>query len=301
MDIDKINIFVEFIIRAHILNPLWYSRERRHTIREDVKSDTLARYFKRYLPTNALPTTTAINDDTNEKIYTIWFQSENDTETKGIDLIKSCWRSARRNCKQEYVILDKNTLFNYIDLPGVIMDKRKNGCISHAHFADICRVELLHNYGGFWMDSTDFVTAPIPQSIVDLDFFMFMAGRNVGSPYSFVQNCFIRSRKGAYLLEAWRTMILEYWKNEPRDRDYFMHQLLFKSLVKNDLQAKQFFAQMPHIDQDPTHALWYKYRDEPFDNELFNKLTADSFFQKLTYRGFNNLKYGSFGDAIVKM
>ena len=114
-----------------------------------------------------------------------------------------------------------------------------------------------------------------------------------------MQNCFIRSRRGAYLLAAWRAMILDYWKHENKSFDYFMHQLLFKTLVENDPRAKKYFAEMPHIDQEPTHAVWHVYKYQPFDKKLYDKLTADAFFQKCAYA--DKTESGTFAGEMAKM
>lgn len=284
------------ILRGHILNWFWRSREHRRAVRSDVISKIIPRYFKRYLPAAAaIPERKVEKNDKNEKIFTIWLQGEENAP----ELVKACFRSVRKNCKQELVVLDEKTLFDYIKLPDVIMEKRKKGMIKNAHFADICRVELLYNYGGFWLDSTGFATGPIPDWIVKEDFFVYLAGQNVGSPYSFMQNCFIRSRKGAYLLDAWRAMILDYWTHENHNFDYFMHQLLFKTLVMNDARAKKYFAKMPHVDQDPTHMLWWTYQNKPFDQKTFDEVTSGAFFQKLTYRGADKPVPGSFADVMI--
>lgn len=296
MGLAKAIAMSDVIIRGHILNWFWRDRKTRRAIRSDVISQVIPRYFKRYLPAAAaVKERKVVKDDKNEKIFTIWLQGEENAP----ELVKACFRSVRKNCKQELIVLDEKTLFDYITLPEVIMEKRRKGMIKNAHFADICRVELLYNYGGFWLDSTGFATAPIPDWIVKEDFFVYMAGQKVGSPYSFMQNCFIRSRKGAYLLDAWRAMILDYWMHENHNFDYFMHQLLFKTLVLNDERAKKYFAEMPHVDQDTTHMLWWSYKDKPFDQEIFDKVTSGSFFQKLTYRGSNNPVPGSFVDVMI--
>jgi hypothetical protein len=163
-------------------------------------------------------------------------------------------------------------------------------------------VELLYRYGGYWLDSTGFVTAPIPDWIEAQDYFMYLTGDNYnigGSPYSFCQNCFKRARRGAFLLAAWRAMILDYWKKENHTFDYFMHQLLFKTLVENDARAKKYFAKMPHVAQDPTHALWWTYQNQPFDKKIFDDVTSGAFFQKTTYRGSDNPVPGSFADVMI--
>ena len=296
MNIAKMWAMTRVVMLGHVFNPLWRSRAHRRAVRSDVISRIIPDYFKRYLPAAAaIPERAVVHDDENEKIFTLWLQGEENAP----DLVKACFRSVRRHCKQELVVLDENTVFDYITLPQEIVEKYRAGKIARAHFADICRVELLYEHGGFWLDSTGFVTAPIPDWIQKQDFFVYMAGQHVGSPYSFMQNCFIRARKGAYLLDAWRAMILDYWMHENHNFDYFMHQLLFKTLVQNDTRAKKYFAEMPHVDQDPTHMLWWDYKDKLFDADTFNRVTAGAFFQKLTYRGSDKPIPGSFADEMI--
>ena len=296
MNIAKMWAMTRVAMLGHVFNPLWRSRAHRRAVRSDVISRIIPDYFKRYLPAAAaIPERAVVHDDEHEKIFTLWLQGEDNAP----DLVKACFRSVRRHCKQELVVLDENTVFDYITLSQEIVEKYRAGKIARAHFADICRVELLYEHGGFWLDSTGFVTAPIPDWIIKEDFFVYMAGQHVGSPYSFMQNCFIRARKGAYLLDAWRAMILDYWMHENHNFDYFMHQLLFKTLVQNDTRAKKYFAEMPHVDQDPTHMLWWDYKDKPFDADTFNRVTAGAFFQKLTYRGSDKPVPGSFADEMI--
>lgn len=298
MGFSRIVALTEIILLGHVFNWFWRPRAKRRQVRSDLIAKVIPHYFKRYLPAAAaVPLRTPVKDDKNEKIFSVWTQGEENAPK----LVKACFRSVRRNCKQELIVLDEKTLMDYIKLPDVIMEKRRQGKIKNAHFVDIVRVELLYNYGGFWLDATGFATGPIQDWIIKEDFFVYLAGQTVGSPYSFMQNCFIRSRRGAYLLDAWRAMILDYWTHENSNFDYFMHQLLFKTLVENDPRAKKFFAEMPHIDQDPTHALWWLYRTAPFNQKLFDKVTSESFFQKTTYRDVKNPKKGTFEDVMLKM
>lgn len=289
----------KIILFGHILNPFWKSRIERRKIRTDLTAKIVTKYFKRYLPVAAMvKEVPVVKDDKNDKIFTIWFQGEDNAPA----LVRACFRSVRKHCKQELIVLDEKSIFDYISLPDVIVKKYKEGKIGHAHFADICRVELLYKYGGYWLDSTGFVTSAIPDWIEKQDFFVYLTGNNYnigGSPYSFMQNCFIRARKGAYLLAAWRAMILDYWMHENHTFDYFMHQLLFRTLVMNDERAKKYFDKMPHVAQDPTHALWWGYQDKPFDKKVFDDVTKDSFFQKTTYRGSDNPVPGSFADVMI--
>lgn len=296
MKFAKMLALTEITLKAHILNWPWRSREKRRQVRCDLISTLIPNYLKRYLPAAAAVKETPVVNNSNEKVYSIWQQGED----QALPIIKACFKGMKKHLNQELVILNDKTLSEYIDLPSIIIEKYKSGKISRAHFADICRIELLYNHGGVWMDATNFTTSEVPKEIIDQDFFVYMTG-TAGSPYSFIQNCFIRSRKGSYLLGAWRAMIHEYWKQEDRVFDYFMHQLMFKTLVQNDPRAKKYFAEMPHIDQNPTHALWWKYRDMPFNQKVFDKVTSGAFFQKTEYKSpsAKNPIPGSFADVMI--
>ncbi len=294
MKLARMVMMLDIVFNAHVFNWFWRDSLKRRDVRWRVLSRAIPRYLKRYVPApDAIPEETAIHDDKNEKIFTLWLQGEKNAPP----LVQACFASVRKHCTQELVILDKDTVFDYITLPDVIVQKYRAGKIKHAHFADICRVELLYQHGGVWLDSTGFVVDKIPDWIINQDFFVYLAGSIYS--YSFMQNCFIRARRGAYLLAAWRKMILDFWMNENSTCDYFMHQLMFKTLVETNPVAAKYFEQMPHVTQEPTHTLWWAYRDKPFDKDTFEKLTSGAFFQKTTYRGTNNIVPDSFADVMI--
>ncbi|MDE7409596.1 MAG: capsular polysaccharide synthesis protein [Muribaculaceae bacterium] len=269
------------ILIGHILNAPWKSREERRKQRYAATSGAAMRYLQRYAKAvrGFAPEDMDMTPEP-EKAYTIWFQGEHQAP----DLVKACFRSMRRHLKQELVVLDQKSLFEMISLPDYIMEKWKAGKIPHTQFSDICRVELLYRHGGVWLDATDYVTAPIPQYIMDEDFFLFMAGEKIRGSYAMIQSCFIRGKKGNPLLDIWRQAIYAYWKEENSKINYFVHHLLLKLAVENNVIAASNFSKMPKIDQDPTHALWGEHCMDKFSKEEFDRLTAEAFFQKTNYK-----------------
>ncbi|MDL2295700.1 capsular polysaccharide synthesis protein [Lachnospiraceae bacterium OttesenSCG-928-E19] len=300
MTISQLIARIEIGLRAHVLNWPWRDRQTRRNVRNKVLETAIPRYLKRYLPAAAaVPNTKPGKPNGDEKIWSIWTQGAENAP----DWVRACYRSVARNCQQEHIILDEENLFKYIELPDYIMKKRASGKISNAHFADIARVELLYQYGGIWMDSTGFVTAPVPDYFLKPDFFAYLLNpeSKSGWRYSFMQNCFMGARRGSYLLAAWRAMIHAYWRAENGTVDYMVHQLLFKTLVLNDPRAKIEFEKMPHMYQDPTHALWWTYRDKPFDQKIYDEITSKTWVQKTTWRDVINPVPGSFADVMMKM
>lgn len=286
------------LVEGHLLNPVWDGEERHRARRCKAFGRILMDYMrKNWLQAAAdVPVTPVIRNDSEERIFTLWLQGEEQAP----DIVKSCFASIRKHCTQPLVILDGETVFDWITLPEAIVEKYRAGKIKPAHFADICRVELLHTYGGYWLDSTCYVSVPIPAWITEHDFFVFMAGEKVHGNYSFIQNCFIRARKGNYLLEAWRAMILDYWLHEDRRVDYFQHQVMFRTLVTYNATASKLFGEMAQLDQYPTHLYLYEYKDLPYDEKVLLKAAEEGFFyQKTSYRDLENIVPGSFADHLV--
>ena len=289
---------LRLLVEGHLLNPVWDGeekhRERRHAAYGRILTDYMQKHW--LSAADSVEDRPAEHRDAEERIYSIWLQGED----KAPEIVRSCFASIRKYGGRELVVLDEKTLFDYISLPEAILEKYRAGKIRPAHFSDLCRVELLHRYGGYWLDATCFLSAPIPSFATEQDFFVFMAGEKVHGNYSYIQNCFIRARKGSFLLEAWRAMILDYWLHEERRVDYFQHQVMFRALVTGHPNAAARFAGMPQMDQYPTHLYLYEYKDRPFDPEVLRKAAeAGFFFQKTSYRDLEHIVPGSFADHII--
>ncbi|MBS7386777.1 MAG: hypothetical protein KIG73_03605, partial [Alphaproteobacteria bacterium] len=105
MNIDRAWALTRIFFQSHVFNWPWRSRDRRRDVRTDVLSRVAPEYFKRYLPAvKNVVDGPVIKDDKNEKIFTIWQQGEENAP----ELVKSCFRSIRKHCKQELVVLDDN-------------------------------------------------------------------------------------------------------------------------------------------------------------------------------------------------
>ena len=231
------------------------------------------------------------------RVFSLWLQGEEQAPP----LVKACLASIRRNAGAEVVVLDERSLADWIDLPDYVVRKWKEGKMKPAHFADICRLELLYRHGGVWMDGTDYLDAPLPDWLWEAGFFVYQGGDRLRGAYSGIQNCFIRAAKGSYLLKVWREAVLAYWEKEDSAVDYFMHQMLLGSAVAANPRAAALFAEMPSLVQDPTHVLWYEWADRPYDEAKLHEICAPALFQKTDYKtdAAREPRPGSFADILL--
>jgi hypothetical protein len=289
--------YISVALSGHLLNPLWLPRLERRRVR--------GRAYRRAGMDYLRPYAAAVRDVPEDKpdhaeprrIFTLWLQGEEQAPP----LVRACLGSIRAHSGAEVIVLDGNTVFDWIDLPASVVKLSKTGKMKAAHFADICRVELLYRYGGVWMDATDYLDAPLPEWLWEADFFVYQGGDALSGAYGGIQNCFIRAAKGAYLLKVWREAIQSYWAAETSAVDYFVHQLLFSQAVGGNPRAAALYAEMPVLVQDPTHILWYDYADKPFDEEVLHNVCSKALFQKTDFKSSSaaNPVPDSFADHIL--
>ncbi len=254
---------------------------------ELLKGEILTKYFaKKYLPNIESIEQKEITVESPETLWQFW---SNPIERETPEIVKSCLASAEKfKGNFEHTILNNTTFENYSDLPDFVMEKFRNGHINYAHFADLLRLNLLKNHGGMWLDATGYMTDFVPRQIINEDFFVFLTGEKTGFPYSYMQNCFIRAKKGSALCTMWYELCLEFWKKETKYLDYFQHQLLFKALVSNNSTAKELFIKMPHLSEDGIQGLVGKNLFQKFNIQEWEQIKKASFFQKTSYKKPNN-------------
>ncbi len=257
---------------------------KRNKLKGDfLKAKLLTNYFaQKYLSSTQNLEQNQLTTETPETIWQFW---DNPSGRKTPEIVKSSLESVDKfkgNFDQK--ILNNATFAHYSDLPGYVLDKFKKGQIAYPHFSDLLRLNLLKNHGGIWLDATGYMTGFVPQYILEQGFFVFLTGHLTHFPYSFMQNCFVRAKKGSFLCEAWYQMCVEYWKNETKAIDYFQHQLIFKTLISHQSKARKLFTQMPQISEDGVQHLVGDNLLKKFDADEWEGIRKASFFQKTTYK-----------------
>lgn len=294
----RIRMTAGLIAKGHIMNPFWQGKQARRRVRYKATTDTVMRYLQMYAPAvGAMKPKSKPSGSDEELVFTLWLQGEESAPP----IVKACIRSMRRHLKQKLVVLDEKTLSDWISLPEDIVRKWTEGKMCTANFSDICRLELLYRYGGIWMDATDYMTAPIPEYVLNSDFFVFKTGEKYGKWFSFIESCFIRAKKGDPLLAVWRGAVLEYWRNENSAVDYFINLIMLRFVVENNETAAHEFARMPKVDHSQILDFWRYHGDDAYDASEFERMMSNSFMKKTSYhtRHATATKAGSMAEHLI--
>ena len=145
-----LNVMCCVALRGHILNMPCNSRMKRIQIRGLATQKAVPVYLDRYAHIYGYLEESSRPDTAKEYLFDIWFQGEDSYP----DSIKSCWRGIRNHSDLELIVLDENKILDWIELQDFVVNKWRDGRICPAHFADICRIELLYSYGCLWKDLT---------------------------------------------------------------------------------------------------------------------------------------------------
>ena len=222
-----------------------------------------------------------IENETNipedSPIWMMWYQGIENAPP----IVKTCFASIFKNRgKHPIYILNKNNINKYLRLPRYIIEKFKKGIIRMAHFSDIIRMGLLLKYGGYWIDSSYFITTPLEK--VNTNFF------TLKPRHCFVQNhpfidCsfsinFLAVPKNSFIAAYSFASLLFYWKKYNSTICYFLLDYIFKIAYNKLSKFKKIIDDQPYIECD-IFSLYYEL------NKVYDKNTFKCPYNKLNKSG----------------
>lgn len=161
-------------------------------------------------------------------IWTLWQQGWEDAP----DIVRASLKSWRRH-NPDWVVraLTEKTLPAV--LPPDALDRIYRAHAYRAAFSDCIRIELLHRYGGVWVDATTICMNPLDDWLpphADTGFFAFdkpVEGRMLAS-------WFLAAEKGSYIVEQWRDRVVRFWSDRltlSADEYFWFHGLFAQQYV----------------------------------------------------------------------
>lgn len=267
--------------------PCRYDRQLRKNIWYSFYKEKLKKYI-------IYPDKYEMREEKNENrvIWWCWLQGLEQAP----DIVKKCYQSVEYySAKMNYklICLNQDNIFNYIDIPESIIIKWRNGLIGSAHFTDLCRLFLLADLGGIWIDATILLSGMIDEDILDADFFVFQE-----SPFSSsvikVSNWFMAAKRpGNMFVVALRDSLVNYWLHNKKAGDYFIMHLLFHAMVEQS-EFKSLYDNIPFLCNSYPKLMERRLCDD-FDEIFLRHVLKLSSIHKLTYKGSGNWNKNSLG------
>lgn len=229
-------------------------------------------------------------------IWFCWLQGE----SKMPELTTLCLQSIRHNANgHEVILLTADNYHQYVQLPEIAFKRFKDGQISHTHFADVIRMNLLTQQGGLWLDATMLLTASIDESIFKYPFFSIKT-RPTGYYVSeckwavFALACHRQNKLMAYVSKAFENYL---YKNDILI-DYFLFDHFIDLMCKRFPELNEMLKDIP-FNNPEVHGL----REQliaPYNVNQMEELTKDTSMFKLNMRTFTHKQLKSSEGSFYK-
>lgn len=218
-------------------------------------------------------------------IWICWWQGIEELP----DLCQGCIHSLRMHLPMDKVQLHFITLENcqeYVTFSESIIDKFNSGKITLTHLSDLLRVELLHRYGGMWVDATIFLTRPLPEDFWQQELF------TPAFSYSLFGYDIPRSRwtpslwyvkdKGHPLFAYLTRALMHYWEYEDELVHYFLIDYLIDLGIRSLLPVQEAISACL-VSPDTLYNFQIQ-RNQAYRPAQWKKIEAASYFYKCNRR-----------------
>ena len=216
------------------------------------------------------------------KIWVLWWQGE----AQMPKIVQTTYHSIRKASEKEVVLITKESVGDYVDIPVYISEKVESGKMSLAALSDYIRVSLLYKYGGLWIDSTVLCAKKLPMEIFDMKLFSI---RNKPSGMKYVAagkwnvQFLGTNQVHAKVFYLMKSIFEQYWKKYSVIMDYLLVDYSFQYIYESDAECRASFDAIP-ISNSHMHEL-LPMMNEPFAPLKWNELLAgDNYLFKLTYK-----------------
>ena len=195
-------------------------------------------------------------------IWCLWLQGW----ANAPDLVKACAASWRRhNPAWDLHLLCGHTLASYLDpLPHFAT---ASGHLPIEALSDRLRIELLHRFGGIWVDATVYCLRPLDGWIhhaLPSGFFAF----DRPLPNNMLSSWFLAAERNCYVVDVWRDKTTAYWKDRVERDHYFWFHNLFAEAYQSDAKFRAVWDATPKLSAGGPHCF------APYEDQLFKPVSA---------------------------
>jgi hypothetical protein len=196
-------------------------------------------------------------------IWCLWFQGW----AHAPDLVKACAASwQRHNPDWNLRLLSGDTLDAYLD-PLSHLAAAPPGNLPMEARSDMLRIELLHRFGGIWIDSTVYCLRPLDSWITHAmpsGFFAF----DRPMPNVMLSSWFLAAERGSYIVDRWHRMVQAYWEDRAERDHYFWFHRLFTEAYGSDAKFRAIWDATPKLSAVGPHCF------APYEEQLLKPVDA---------------------------
>lgn len=224
--------------------------------------------------------------DEKTPVWCCWWQGEEQMP----ELVKLCHARLKQVIPVDKAELHLITLDNYtqyVDLPEHILDKFNRGVITMTTMSDVLRFALLERYGGYWLDATVFFTGEIPEEYFSGKFFCQRMVSN--TKYAVREACgcnwcgfSMAGPSGSIVFRFMKDAFSIWWEHFDTIIDYVLIDYMLLTGFQSVPAIHKVIDSVPDNNEDIFEM--YQALNQPYSEELYQRLTERNVMHKLTYK-----------------
>jgi mannosyltransferase OCH1-like enzyme len=282
--------------KLHGYVPIFYVRNKnlQFKVHTSKAYDKLYKKYKGIIDDDTIDP--LVQKEESDKIWICWFQGYEQAP----ELVKTTISSVRKNLPNyEVIVLTDENISQYAHFPNAIIEKRRAGKISAAHYSDLLRVELLCRYGGMWVDATVLcTTSNIPDYISKADLFVYKSLDMTGLDLepTVCSSWFIAAKSNHPILLLTRKLLWQYWDDEDVLADYFLFHIFLAMAAR---KYSSLWDEIPFFNNASPHVLQTELLKE-YSDSRWEQIKGMSVLHKLSFHLDYSATTNTFYQYLVK-
>lgn len=252
---------------------------KKHEIMLKYIEEMFSDFLKEYDYDQVLPDT---NPKLHKRVWVCWWQGVDNSP----EIVKKCIESIQKNINEHKVtIITEDNYKEYVKFPQWIEEKKEKGIISHTHYSDLLRLELLAKYGGIWLDSTFFCVKPDIEEYFNKPIWSIKRPNYLhcsvacGNFANYSLGCTYENRNVYAVI---RDFLIKYWEDNDTIIDYLLTDYLIVLAQRHNDKIANIFKNV--IPNNPYCDELYKVLGEPYDDDIWQELKKETSLFKLTWK-----------------
>lgn len=225
-------------------------------------------------------------DNNKVPIWCCWWQGEEQMP----ELVKMCHTRLKQVIPEDKAKLYLITIDNYRDfvsIPEHIEDKFSKGIVTMTTMSDVLRHHLMERYGGYWLDATVFFTDAIPKEYFSGQFYC----QRMASDYEKVAREACKGNWCGFSMAAPRGNVVSrfmkdafalWWEKYDTIIEYVLIDYMLLTGFKYVSAIHEMIDRVPDNNEDIF--VMYQVLNQPYSEELYQKVTRKNVMHKLTYK-----------------
>ena len=219
-------------------------------------------------------------------IWVCWWQGLDQMP----EIVRMCHQRLRQVIPEDRAELHVITLDNYldyVDIPVHIVENFQQGIVTMATMSDVLRFQLLARYGGYWLDATVFFTGAIPEEYFSKDFY---CQRMAKDPEKVKREACkgnwcgfsMKGQKDCIIFRYMNDAFSLWWEKHNDIVDYVLIDYLLWTGYRKIPAIQEIIDTVPDNNEDIFEL--YTALNQPYSDELYQRMTARNVMHKLTYK-----------------